>query len=537
MDNKDYYNNNRDYYDKEYSNKEYSNKEYDNNHSGNSRFRLLPISLAIIVIVSLIIVEDEFSGKNRIKKFFNLFQRKIETILKGDDKGNDRADSSNNGTYTKSDGSEKLEEKADNKLTFNEVEKKYKEKYAHLYELQENDLLEIVTDDEQQSLVLTKIALDKDYGKLLDEIIKKNSNIVNSDKIGDNSLIYAAEKHSRKCVEVLINHGADLKFELEDGRNMLHVAAKNYNIPLAKQALMVGIPVDKKTKNGKSPLYYAVKNNDIIMTCFLVDCGADKDDNSLKSVTNDKRIQKFLKDGKKPAKYLDVNSELTPEEKEWRQAYEYIRDGKLTDLYNLAKSGKDLFKMTYHGEPAPCIAAKYGQYEILKYLLHEFDCKNLIDYETGRNALHYAAQQANDNIVDLLISKGFDVNSTDLYNNTPLHYAINNTYPYNVQVLLHNGADPDKYNLKRQTPLHLAAQKGNVMAVCLFLKEGANIYFQDYLGNTALHYIAVGSSDRKVLELLYSRKEPLNLEIKNNKGETPRTIRWDCYKYYEEHHY
>ena len=523
--NKDYYNNNRDYY----------NKEYGPNSSKNWHLKLLPV--AVIIIISLLIVEDEFSGKNRIKKFFNLFQRKIETVLKGDDKGNDRADDSKNGTYTTNDGSEKLEEKADSKLTFSEVEKKYKEKYAHLYELQENDLLEIVTDDEQQSLVLTKIALDKDYSKLLDEIIKKNSNIVNSDKIGDNSLIYAAEKHSRKCVEVLINHGADLKFELEDGRNMLHVAAKNYNIPLAKQALMAGIPVDKKTKTGKSPLYYAVKNNDIIMTCFLVDCGADREDNSLRSLTNDKKIQKFLKDGKKPAKYLDVNSELTPEEKEWQEAYEYIRDGKLTDLYNLAKSGKDLLKMTYHGEPAPCIAAKYGQYEILKYLLHEFDCKNLVDYEMGRNALHYAVQQSNEQIVDLLIQNGFDVNSTDLYNNTPLHYAVSNPFPYNVQILIHHGADPDKYNLKKQTPLHMAAIKGNSMAVNLFVKEGADVNFQDYLGNTALHYINMYMQDKKVLDVLYQNKIKLNLDIKNRDGKTPRDIRYfDYFDYYEEHY-
>ena len=526
--NKDYYNNNRDYY----------NKEYGSNSSSNWRLKLLPLFIIVIVIIAAVLIEEEFTGRNRIKSFLNMFQSKLEILINGDGKTKDSKNegySVNSNSDSESD-TEKPEDK-DKKLTFSDVEKKYKEKYAHLYELQENDLLEIVTDDEQQSLVLTKIALDKDYSKLLDEIIKKNSNIVNSDKIGDNSLIYAAEKKSRKCVEVLINHGADLKFELEDGRNMLHVAAKNYNIPLAKQALMAGIPVDKKTKTGKSPLYYAVKNNDIIMTCFLVDCGADREDNTLKSLTNDKKIQKFLKDGKKPAKYLDINSELTPEEKEWHQAYEYIRDGKLTDLYNLTKSGKDLLKMTYHGEPAPCIAAKYGQYEILKYLLHEFDCKNLVDYEMGRNALHYAVQQSNEQIVDLLIQNGFDVNSTDLYNNTPLHYAVYNPFPYNVQVLIHHGADPDKYNLKKQTPLHMAAIKGNSMAVNLFVKEGANVNFQDYLGNTPLHYINKYMQDKKVLDVLYQNKIKLNLDIKNKEGKTPRDIRYfDYFEYYEEHY-
>ena len=464
-------------------------------------------------------------------------QTKIETIIRGDEKNNELKKESYSTNLDSSSDISEDKVKKDDKITFSEVEKKYKEKYAHLYELEENDLIEILTDDEHQNLILTKIALDKDYSKLLNEIIKKNTSLVNSDKIGDIPLVYAAEKKSKKCVDVLVNHGADLQFELEDGRNLLHIAAKNDNISLAKQALMAGIPVDKKTKSGNTPLYYAVKNNDLDMAYFLAYCGADYKDNSLKLITRNQRIMTFLKNGQKPTKYLDINSDLSAEDKEWREAYECIRDGKLTDLYNLVKNGKDLLKMSYNGEPAPCIAAKFGQYEILKYLLHEFDCRNLVDYEMGRNALHYAVQQSNEKIIDLLIQNGFDVNSTDLFNNTPLHYAIYNPFPYNVQVLIHNGADPDKYNLKRQTPLHLAAIKGNALAVILFIKEGADINFQDNLGNSLLHYISMHLQDKKVLDALYEKENKMNLNLKNKEGETPQTIRgWNYFKYYEEHY-
>lgn len=522
---KDYYSNNTEYY----------NKEYNSNDSFNWKPKLSLIIIIIIAIITIIIVEDELSGRNRIKPFFTYLQTKIDSIIKGFN----NTIESDNITYSINSNADKSEDKnkIDSKITLSEVEKKYKEKYAHLYELQENDLIEILSDDENQNLVLTKIALDKDYGKLLNEIIKKNNSWVNSDKIGEIPLVYAAEKKSEKCIDVLVNHGADLKFELEDGRNLLHIAAQNNNISLAKRALMAEISVEKKTKEGKSPMYYAVKNNDLEMASFLVNCGADYKDKILWSITRDKNLQSFLKSGKKPAKYLDIEAELSPEEKEWREVYECIRDGKLTDLYDLVKNGKDLLKMTYHGEPAPCIAAKYGQYEILKYLLHEFDCKNLVDYEMGRNALHYAVQQSNEKIVDLLIQNGFDVNSTDLYNNTPLHYAVGNPFPYNVQILLHNGADPDKYNLKRQTPSHLAAKKGNAMAVILFIKEGANVNFQDYEGNTLLHYVSLYLQDKKVLDALYEKENKMNLSIKNKEGDTPKTIRtWDYFKYYEEHY-
>ncbi len=523
--NKDDYNNNTEYF----------NKEYGSNSSSNWRLKLPLIFVLIIVVITIIIVEDDLSGRNIIKPLFTYLQSRIDSLIKGDENAKDLKNVIYSVNSDSSADKSEEKDKTESKITFSEVEKKYKEKYAHLYELQENDLLEILSDDENQNLVLTKIALDKDYSKLLNEIIKKNNSLVNSDKIGDIPLVYAAEKKSTKCVEVLVNRGANLKFELEDGRNLLHIAAQNNNISLAKQALMAEISVEKKTKEGKSPLYYAVKNNDLEMASFLVNCGADYKDKVLWSITRDKNLQSFLKNGKKPAKYLDVDTELTPEEKEWREAYEYIRDGKLTDLYNLAKNGKDLFKMTYHGEPAPCIAAKYGQYEILKYLIHEFDCKNLVDYEMGRNALHYAVQQSNEKILDLLIQNGFDVNSTDLYNNTPLHYAISNPFPHSVQFLIHHGADPDKYNLKRQTPAHLAAKKGNAMAVILFVKEGANVNFQDFEGNTLLHYVNKYLQDQKVFEALYKIENKLNFNIKNNEGKTPRNISYfDYFEYYEE---
>ena len=518
MDNKDYINNSRDYY----------NKDYSNNSSKDWKFKILSGFIALIIILSIIIIEDEFSGRNRIKGFFTLMQSKIETFIKGEKSVKDhKTDQKETKIAVDSDN---VNNSANEK---NKISDEDREKYAHLYSLSEEELIEILIDDEHQNKILTKIALDKDYGKLLTELIKNNSSLLKAEANSDNPLIYAAEKNSRKCVDVLINHGADLKVELDDGGTLLHIAAQNSNIPLAKQVLVAGIPFDKKTKFGKTPLYYAIKKNDFEMAYFLTNCGAEYRDYQLRSSTRDKKMLKFLEKG---AKYLDVDTEPSPDEKEWREAYEYIKDGKLSDLYNLVKNGKDLLKMSYKGEPAPCIAAKYGQYEILRYLLHEFDCKNLVDYKMGRNALHYAVQQSNEKIIDMLIENGFDVNSTDLYNNTPLHYAVNNPYPYNIQILLHHGADPDLYNLKRQTPLHYAAMKGNDFAVILFIKEGAKINFQDYLGNTLLHYVALGSSDKKVLDVLYEKEDEMNLNIKNNKGETPRDVGWDCYKYYEEHY-
>ena len=355
-----------------------------------------------------------------------------------------------------------------------------------------------------------------------EEESKNNQNSLNSLKANTNS----EEKNKTK----LINE-SELSVEQEEAKNLLHTAAQNGDILLAKKLIKYGIPVDKETEDKKTPLYYAVKNNKHEMAFFLFNCGA-KIDEKLKSETKDYNMLKFL-ETKKP---VWRKKEVPLENNEWKEAYEYIKEGKLEELKELVKNGKDLLKMTVEGQPAPCIAAYFKQYEIMNYLIHEYDCKNLVDYYTGRNALHYAVKQSDSKMVDLLLQNGFDPNFPDLYYDTPLHQAVYNPDSDCTLVLLHNGADPDSQNLKKQTPLHLAVMAGNNFAAKLFLDEGANMNLQDYQGNTVLHYFAEYSSDKKLLDIIYKHEEKLDFTIKNNEGKTPKDLDTsDSFNNYEKY--
>lgn len=65
---------------------------------------------------------------------------------------------------------------------------------------------------------------------------------------------------------------------------------------------------------------------------------------------------------------------------------------------------------------------KIGDYEAL---LEEVNIRNVnsVDEETGRTALHYAANYDLDDIVELLLTNKANVNALDKELNTPLHYA------------------------------------------------------------------------------------------------------------------
>ncbi|XP_029657939.1 putative ankyrin repeat protein RF_0580 [Octopus sinensis] len=76
--------------------------------------------------------------------------------------------------------------------------------------------------------------------------------------------------------------------------------------------------------------------------------------------------------------------------------------------------------------------------------------------------------------VEILISRGSEVNPRDKYGQTPLHLACYNGYLHTVELLLgHNGIDANVLNNKCDTPLHVAVQKRNNELVSLLLNQGS----------------------------------------------------------------
>ncbi len=545
---------------------ENSEKKQKNNKRINIQ-KIFIICLIIAVIALVVIIEDEFSGKNRLHSFFVSLQKRIIAMINHDEDSKNYQNYLHSLNLNKNSGTGKEDTKILDESILNVYDDKSpsKDKNKQLitdnngasrniidYEyMNEEQLIEAIEKDfksdcnfyNQDSRVssvvvkpfVTKIAIDKGYDNLMDKLChmeyhpKDDTSRFNA----LNTLPYATEQNSRKCIDILVKNGADLSVEQEGGKNLLHSAAQSGNILFAKKLLKYGIPLEKETNDNKTALYYAIKNNKYEMAFFLTNCGA-KDNEKLKSETRDYNMLKFLETGKPVWR-----EKVVPlEDSEWKEAYEYIVQGKLKELQELVKNGKDLSKMVVDGEPAPCIAVYYNQYDILNYLINQYDCKNLVDSKTGRNALHYAVKQSNAKMVDLLIQKGFDINSFDLYDYTPLHHAVYNSTPECLVALLHSGADPDCVNLKKQTPLHLAVLEGNYIAIKLLLEEGANVNIQDYEGNSVLHYVAQYESNKALLNVLYEYDNRFNFNIKNKEGKTPKEAdKWGHFRIFEKNRF
>ena len=78
------------------------------------------------------------------------------------------------------------------------------------------------------------------------------------DSGGFTPLLYAARENCVACVDVLLEHGADIDLPDPDGVSPLHVAVMNANWDLAKRLIDAGADVDQWDVYGEAPLYTAI---------------------------------------------------------------------------------------------------------------------------------------------------------------------------------------------------------------------------------------------------------------------------------------
>lgn len=198
----------------------------------------------------------------------------------------------------------------------------------------------------------------------------------------------------------------------------------------------------------------------------------------------------------------------------------------------LTEFGADLHVCDDISQTLMHVAAKYGNFEIVKYLCEHgtpFNDLNKYGYRpsdyavTGlkskeifvylldrttdnlntimETALGHAARKGQYEIVEILLNRGVNVNSkTHSYQalnavEAPLHAVIRRPLPPDdviriVKALIERGADINMTDSKGNAPLHYAALKTDIKVAKLLLKHGADINLRNQEQMTPLLYAA-----------------------------------------------
>lgn len=185
-------------------------------------------------------------------------------------------------------------------------------------------------------------------------------------------------------------------------------------------------------------------------------------------------------------------------------------------------------------------AAQSGNEESLKNVFDRFEGSfdpnvQFNPDKDGFNALHFAALQGHNNLIDLLVKNGVNINATDAVGRTPLYLAVIKQFPDTVRVLLEHGANVNigdkEGDGKGRSPLLIAVAEKNIEIVQLLRGHGAQVYgFKNKEGNNAFHLAAYESNPKMADALLKQYRVPKgqpeeNMAVafsqKNNKGDTP----------------
>lgn len=144
--------------------------------------------------------------------------------------------------------------------------------------------------------------------------------------------------------------------------------------------------------------------------------------------------------------------------------------------------------------------------------------------ERWRTPLHLAATHSDVRILRVLLSAAADgagefAGARDLDGRTPLMYGAQTDDPTSVRVLLEAGASIDAADYDRRTALLHAAETGSAETLAFLIDHGADLSARDRRGRMALHIVAP-RKNRLLLDALLKRAPSLDLNAANLGGVT-----------------
>lgn len=156
------------------------------------------------------------------------------------------------------------------------------------------------------------------------------------------------------------------------------------------------------------------------------------------------------------------------------------------EMSSLLKSGIDPNMVEEHrGETGLIVALREDSMRVFNLLVNAPNINLEAKASNGNNALMMAAFKGNQAAVETLLAKGAAINRPHW---SPLHYAAASGSNEIVQLLLNRGANINAVAPNNTTPVMIAAGEGYFQTVKLLLDRGADATLKNDLGMTALDF-------------------------------------------------
>ena len=209
------------------------------------------------------------------------------------------------------------------------------------------------------------------------------------------TLLHSASKSGNmELVRLLIQEGADVNAQDEDGESPLHGAmARSDNYNVARTLIENGADLSSKAVDGKTP-FHNIFNNTISHVLMR--------DEWLENILPDSEAMSITH-------FLAWSSKSTPE---------IFQHGHLYD-------DADLLSADNFGRTCLHFAASRGNLRVLSYLVRRVSSEDVEKRDTqGRTPFHYAAESSRAaGVIDTLVGSGCNIYAVDDAGRTALHWA------------------------------------------------------------------------------------------------------------------
>ena len=275
---------------------------------------------------------------------------------------------------------------------------------------------------------------------VLELLISYGADVNRLDNARWSALMQASFWGHLNCIKILLENGAEINAIDDEGRNPLLEAIDNSHVEVIDLLLKNGADIYIKDNNGMDGLDLAKRNNNLDVIELLAFKGFE-----LSSRQKDRNV-----DNKKP-KYNVTD----------KKRLEDVRDEKPDNIFTEPTKRVAVSKIL-HLDTAACSndvlmmmgAVTTGDFNSLNSLISTgndiFICN-----ERGKDLLMIACENGFKEISELLIEKGFDINSSDKNKWTPLFYATFNGHVELVNFLLENGAAYNVQDINGKLPFLL----------------------------------------------------------------------------------
>ncbi|XP_031786075.1 ankyrin repeat and KH domain-containing protein mask isoform X6 [Nasonia vitripennis] len=289
------------------------------------------------------------------------------------------------------------------------------------------------------------------HEELVELLLSRGADIEHRDKKGFTPLILAATAGHQKVVEILFNHGADIEAQSERTKDTpLSLACSGGRYEVVELLLNRGANKEHRNVSDYTPLSLAASGGYVNIIKLLLSHGAE-----INSRTGSKL-------GISPLMLAAMN-------------------GHTAAVKLLLDMGSDInAQIETNRNTALTLACFQGRHEVVSLLL---DRKANVEHraKTGLTPLMEAASGGYVEVGRVLLNKGADVNATPVPSSrdTALTIAADKGHCRFVELLLSKGTQVEVKNKKGNSPLWLAANGGHLNVVDLLYHAGADIDSQD----------------------------------------------------------